>query len=166
MPKPRIPNQAKIIRGTFRKDRAPANEPQPEKVLEILRPPSYMSKYAKKLWKKLAAELVEKGILTVLDLSALEMTCSAYGAFREAQEAVYQIISDPETGKRRRQTLAEYMAGRTSHSAPEYTAMKQMWQIFRLYLAEFGFTPASRSKLDLPEPGSKAEDPMERLWRE
>ena len=47
MPKPRIPTQTKIIRGTFRKDRAAVNEPHPEKVVEVPRPPSYLSKYAK-----------------------------------------------------------------------------------------------------------------------
>ena len=166
MSKPRVPTQTKIIRGTFRKDRAAANEPRPEKVVEVPRPPSYLSKHAKKLWNKLAEELVDKGILTVLDLPALEMCCEAYGQFREAQEIVFQSIVDPETGKRRRQTLTEYMAGRTSHSAPEYTAMNKLYQTFRLYLAEFGLTPATRLKLDLPELGSKAEDPMERLWNE
>jgi P27 family predicted phage terminase small subunit len=166
MPKLRIPTQTKIIRGTFRKDRTAANEPRPERVVEVSRPPSYLSKYAKKLWKKLAGELVEKGILTVLDLPALEVCCEAYGQFREAQEIVFKVIVDPETRKRRRQTLTEYMKGRSSHSAPEYTAMNKLYQTFRLYLTEFGLTPAARSKLDLPATGSKAEDPMERLWNE
>jgi P27 family predicted phage terminase small subunit len=132
MPKLRIPTQTKIIRGTFRKDRTAANEPRPERVVEVSRPPSYLSKYAKKLWKKLAGELVEKGILTVLDLPALEVCCEAYGQFREAQEIVFKVIVDPETRKRCRQTLTEYMKGRSSHSAPEYTLQDRNWISRRL----------------------------------
>jgi P27 family predicted phage terminase small subunit len=165
MSNPRKPTQTKIIHGTFRKDRAPKNEPQPEKVREIPRPPSYLSKYAKKAWKALAGELVEKGILTVIDSLAMEVCCEAYGQYRLAYEAVFRPV-DPETGKRMKQTLAEYMKDRNSQTMPEYTAMTKAWGTFKSYLIEFGMTPAARTKLDITDKKGEETDPMERLFHE
>lgn len=162
--RPRKPTQSKILHGTFRNDRAPKNEPQPEKILEIPRPPSHLSKYAKKLWKQLAGELVEKGILTVLDTAALEACCEAYGQYRMAHEAVFRPV-DPETGKKGKRTLAEYLRGRNSQTMPEYTTMTKAWTTFKTFLTEFGMTPASRGKLDISEKGDE-KDPMERLFHE
>jgi P27 family predicted phage terminase small subunit len=159
------PTQAKIIQGTFRKDRAPAKEPKPEKVSNVPKPPAYLSKYAKKVWKDLAEELVEKGILTVVDLPALEACCEAYGQYRLAFEAVFRPV-DPETGKKGKRTLARYMKGRNSQTMPEYTAMNKAWATFKSFLTEFGLTPASRTKLEIAEPKGKGEDPMEKLWNE
>lgn len=159
------PTQAKIIQGTFRKDRAPKKEPEPEKVSEVPKPPAYLSKYAKKAWKALAEELVKKGILTVIDNLALEVCCEAYGQYRLAYEAVFRPV-DPKTGKRGKRTFAEYMRGRNSQTMPEYTSMKRAWATFKGYLTEFGLTPASRTKLEIAEPKGKGEDPMEKLWNE
>ena len=162
---PKKPTKLKLIQGTFRKDRTVKNEPQPKSVIEIPRPPSYLSKYAKKMWKALVGELVHKGILTMVDLHALEVCCETYGQYRLAHEAVFRPI-DPETGKRTKRTLAEYMKGRNSQTTPEYTAMTKAFTSFKGYLAEFGLTPASRGKLDIPrEPGDEI-DPMEKLYHE
>lgn len=159
------PTQAKIIQGTFRKDRAPKKEPEPKPISLIPRPPSHLSKYAKKAWKALAEELVEKGILTVIDTLALQVCCEAYGQYRLAYEAVFRPI-DRKTGKRGKRTFAEYMKGENSQTTPEYAAMNKAWATFKSYLAEFGLTPASRTKLEIVEPKGKGEDPMEKLWNE
>jgi len=159
------PTKTKIIQGTFRNDRAPANEPKPEKVSDIPKPPAYLNKYAKKIWKALAEELKDKGILTVVDLPALEICCEAYGQYRLACEAVFRPV-DPKTGKRGKRTLAEYLKGRNSQTMPEYTAMKGCWATFKSFLTEFGLTPASRTKLEIVEPKGKEDDPMEKLWNE
>lgn len=161
----RKPTGTKIIHGTFRKDRAQEREPEPEKVAEIPKPPSYLSKYAKKLWKSLAGELVEKGILTVVDVPALEACCEAYGQYRAAHEAVFRPVS-PLTGNREKRTLAEYMRGRNSQTMPEYSTMTKAWTTFKSYLVEFGLTPASRSRVGIPDPKGKENDPMEKLYRE
>ena len=165
MANPRKPTKLKLIHGTFRKDRAPANEPEPEKVTDIPRPPSYLDKYAKKLWKSLAGELVEKGILTVVDIPALEITCELYGQYRLAHEAVFCPV-DPETGKKVKRSLAEYMEGRNSQTMPEHIAMTKAFSMFRAYLIEFGLTPASRSRLDVPKIPEDKEDLMKRLYDE
>ena len=163
--RPKKPTITKLRDGTFRFDRASVNEPQPEKVSEIPKPPSYLTKYAKKLWKTLAAELVEKGILTIIDLPALETCCEAYGQYRAAHEAVFHPVDD-KTGKRTKRTLAEYLKGRNSQTVPEYTAMTKAFNTFKAYLIEFGMTPASRSKLDISEVPDENIDPMQRLYHD
>jgi len=165
MPNTRKPRKTKIIRGTFRKDRNPQHEPEPAVVNAVPKPPSQLNRYAKKLWKSLAAELVDKGIMTVVDLAALEVCCAAYGEYRAAFDAVYRP-RDPETGRLMRRTFAEYMVDRNSQTMPEYTAMRQAWILFKGYLVEFGFTPASRNRIEIPKPKSDKEDPIEGMWNE
>lgn len=160
--RPRVPREVKVIRGTFRKDRNPEHEMEPSKVPEVPKPPSYLGKYAKKLWKQLAPELYDAGILTVVDLPALEMCCDAYGQFRELRDAIHRPL-DPDTGKKGKRTLAEYMLGQNSQTMPEYTNMKSAFQTFKSYLTEFGFTPASRNRIEIPEPKKPEEDPMGKL---
>jgi P27 family predicted phage terminase small subunit len=161
----RKPTKMKLIHGTFRKDRMPENEPEPERLIEVPRPPSYLTKYAKKLWKSLAAELVEHGILTKIDTAALEACCEAYGQYRAAHEAVFRP-RDPETGKLMKRTLAEYMKGRNSQTMPEYTSMMKAFNTFKTYMIEFGLTPASRGRIDIPKSPEAETDTMKRLYHE
>lgn len=161
MGRKRIPDSLKIIQGTFRKDRA-LDSPEPDPLHEVPKPPSYLSKYGKKIWRELAPDLVEKQILTSVDLYTFEMLCSAYQTFREAQDAIYRPV-DPETGKKTRRTLAEYMAGRNSQTCLEYQVMKQSYNSYKAYMAEFGLSAPSRSKIDLKGP-MLDEDPIEKMW--
>ena len=166
MPNPPKPNKTKVIQGTFRKYRAPKNEPDPAPVLTLPNPPTVMPKHGKRLWKKLGLELLDKGLLTVVDLPAFEMCCFTYGLYREAAEVVFKHITDPNTGRRRRQTFEEYMAGRNSQTMPEYTSLKQAFTAYRGFLSEFGLSPGTRSRIDLPERESDEGDPIERMWNE
>jgi P27 family predicted phage terminase small subunit len=162
----RIPTKIKIIRGTFRKDRVPEHEPEPEPVRDMPKPPPDLPSAGKKLWKKLAAELVDKKVLTVVDLPALEVCCLNYGLFKELHRAIHKKIEDPVTGKLRKRTLAEYMQGKSSQTMPEYVQMARAFTTFKSYLTEFGLTPSSRARLDIPEAEPEEVDPIERMWNE
>jgi phage terminase, small subunit, putative, P27 family len=160
----RKPRQLKVIQGTFRKDRNPEHEPEPQKFVEVPRPPSWLNSHGKRRWWDLAEELVRNGLLTVVDIPALEMTCDIYGQYRDLHDAIYKPI-DPDTGKRTKRTLAQYMAGRNSQTIPEYTAMRNLLAAYKSYLAEFGLTPVSRNRVNIPKP-ERAADPMEALLNE
>ena len=155
----RIPKRAKIIRGTFRHDRNPENEPEPEKCMIVPGAPSYLGTYAKALWKRVAGAMVESGILTTVDLPALELMCSAYEEFREAREAVYF------TAKGKARTLRQYMRGKNSQTMPEYNALKSAFAAYKSYATEFGLTPSSRNRIDLKPPKEPEADPMEALLK-
>lgn len=163
----RKPRELKVLHGTFRADRNPGNEPDPEKVVDIPKYPTGMNKHARKLWKNLCTELIDLGVLTVVDLPAMEICCVNYGLYKDAHEAVYsEKVKDPETGKLKKikRSLAEYMKGRNSQTIPEYTAMTKAFETFKSYITEFGLTPASRNRLNLPE--KPEEDGMEKLDNE
>jgi len=165
MGRPTKPTQLKVVQGTYREDRIPENEPQPEKVASVPKPPAYLTKYAKELWKDLADELIAQSMLTILDMPALEACCEAYGQYRAAHEAVFRP-KDPETGKQRDRTLAEYMKERNSQTMPEYTAMTKAFNTLKAYLIEFGMTPASRGRISIPNSPEEETNTMERLHNE
>lgn len=163
MGRPTKPTRLKVIQGTYREDRAPVNEPQPEKVIKLPKPPRYLSKYAKTLWGALVEELTAQGILTIIDMPALEACCEAYGQYRAAHEAVFHPV-DFETGKQTDRTLAEYMDKRNSQTMPEYTAMTKAFAILKAYLIEFGMTPAARGRISIPDSPGEETDTMKRLY--
>jgi P27 family predicted phage terminase small subunit len=159
--------KAKIIKmhhGTYRADRNPKNEPDPEVLTEIPKPPSFLHRYGKQFWKKLVPVLIEEGLLTVVDLPALEICCDLYAQWREAHDAVFRPV-DPETGKKGKRSLAQYMKGRNSQTQPEYSAMKSSYQAFKSYMAEFGLSPLARNRIDIPMTKEDL-DPMEELLDE
>ena len=159
-----LPKTSKIIRGTFRKyrDGKPVFTPPP---VAVPKPPAGMNRWARAQWKKLAGELAEQGLLTSLDLVALQLCAEAYGTYVEAREAIYRP-RDPETGKHIRRTLAQYLEGRNSQTAPELTAMRAAERAFRMYLSEFGLSPSARQRLAPPKTGDAGQDPMEKLLNE
>jgi P27 family predicted phage terminase small subunit len=150
------PTQLKIIHGTFRKHRAKKGEPKPQLVDEVPKPPRHLNGFGKWIWRRIAPELVEKRILTVLDLQSLEILCDAYGLYRAARAAML----------RKGRTLQQYLQGQNSQTTPEATMMRQCWATFKAFMAEFGLSPASRGKLDIPAPKESEEDPMKRLLDE
>ena len=153
----RVPKERKIIRGTFRNDRNPAEEPEPTIVDKVPSCPPHLGRHAKAIWKRLAPEMVRAGVLTVVDVPALEILCSTYQDYRDAREAVFLN----EKGKP--QTLRQYLRGRNSQTMPEYNALKAAYATYKSYAVEFGLTPSSRNRIDLKPAKAAEADPMEEL---
>lgn len=161
MAKPRVPSKLKIIRGTFRNNEAPVNEPTPPILPNAPCAPSHLNSWGKKMWKATAAELLSLGMLAKLDLYSLEILCEQYGIYRELKDAItHQKGSD---GKRKKISYADYFAGQNSQTIPEYAAMRAAFERYSALLKEFGLSPASRSRMDIPREPPKAVDEMEKL---
>lgn len=161
----RKPRAQKIIQGTFRKDRNPKQEPAVDLLAEPPKPPTGLNRWARKIWKELAPELVDKGVLSSVDLFAFEALCVQYGIYRELHHAIthWTIYDDDGNPVRTvKQSVAQYMRGRNSQTMPEYTAMRQAFAQFKTYLEQFGLTPVSRNRIEV-QGGSKDEDPMEAI---
>jgi phage terminase small subunit len=120
MPGPaKTPRAFKVIAGTDRKDRRPADDtPQYPKVgaSEFPKPPQHLNVDGAALWKELGGLLVKSGVLQVPDLYALEQLCYAWQRFRKKAKADMDI------------------------TASEDNALKALW-------AEFGLTPAARRRV-------------------
>lgn len=159
----RKPKQLKIIQGTFRADRNPEHEPEIPPLSEYPKAPSYLNRWAKRKWKELVPQLVDTGILTGVDLGALELCCLQYGIVLELHDAITHYVN--EDGKRTKRSIAQYLEGRTIQSQPEYSAMKEAARMYKALAEQFGITPASRSRVDI-QGGEKEIDPMEALLDE
>ena len=150
--RPRKPTQKKIIHGTFRKDRAPKNEPIPEKS-EKEKAPWWMKGYVtRKAYRDLSRYLKENGLLTKLDEMALEMLVSAYAKWRDAREKAKIGIYKTSKG---------YVGFN-----PMITVEKTYFKELRDMLIEFGMTPSARSRIDVKEPEGKEEDMIEKMLNE
>src|SRR6266851_520301 len=77
MPNPRKPSHLKVISGTYRRDRAPLNEPQPARISRP-RPPAHLSPVAKEAWRAFSVILSRAGVLTEMDCFALEGLAESY----------------------------------------------------------------------------------------
>jgi len=158
MPAHKIPTKIKIIRHTFRKDRAPGPEPQPEVIIEVPEPPDELMGAGRKTWERLAPELVRIGLLTVADLDAFFALCMHWGMAQEIADTILHYV-DQKTKRRRQRSIAEYLKAETKKKgAPGTTTFAKLavidrWRAeeaaaFRI-MAHFGMTPASRAKLNI-----------------
>jgi len=150
----RKPRTAKIIQGTFRKDRNPKREPTPALIVDPPKPPSGLNRWARKEWKRLAAELQDQQLLTTVDLAALEIACAAYGVYRECAQTIRKKYGG----------IAKYLDtdGENSHTRPLFSAVRHAWAAYKSYLIEFGLSPASRNRIEAPM-HKQGQDPMEKL---
>ena len=131
--RPRTPTAMKIIRGTFRKDRGNAAEPQPEASIPAC--PSHLNKEAKKEWRRLAGELYVLGLLSRIDRAALAGYCQAYGRWVMAEEHLTQegLTTKAQSGY--------------EQPSPWLSIANKSLEQVRVLGAEFGLTPVSRSKV-------------------
>lgn len=136
---------------------------KPEDAIDTLpRAPAYLGKYGKAMYKTVTEALVPLGLLAARDVPGLELACSAYNVARECLEAVaFEYTAD---GKKRKRNLSAYLSGKTSQNIPELTNATKLLTAARGLLAEYGLTPASRSRIGAPvEQKPKTPDGMEGL---
>lgn len=146
-PKPTI---LKKLAGNPGKRPLNENEPKPIAAGRIS-PPAWMDDLARKEWRRVVPELKRMGLLTKVDLAALEVYCDAVSTFIKAAEVVNAkgFIFKTSTG---------YMA-----QLPHVNIKNQAANVIRAFCQEFGLTPSSRSKIQLPNDDGEEEDPMEKL---
>lgn len=88
-----------------------------------MRPPTWLSKFAKAEWRRVVPELSARRILTTADLGSLEHYCTAHGRVREI-ELLLRAGIDPKLFRMQDKAMV--------------TA--------RQLAAELGLTPVSRSR--------------------
>jgi len=113
------------------------------------------------MWRETAAELVSLKMLAKLDLYSLEILCEQYGIYRELKDAITHVVS--LDGSRKKISYAKYLAGQNSQTIPEYAAMRASFERYSSLLKEFGLSPASRSRMDIPREPPNEKDEMEKL---
>lgn len=144
------PTQLKLVRNNPGHRPLPEHEPQPPKPRRLT-PPSHLSKAAKAEYRRIGAKLQDLGVLSDIDLRALELYANTYVEWVEATHKVAtvgMVIKTP----------AGYPI-QNPYLAVANTASKRMQSL----LSEFGMTPSSRARLGFN--GTPPEkDPTERYF--
>jgi len=113
-------------------------------------PPRTLDAVGRKLWKDVVGGLLQLGILSQFDLAAIEGYCEAY------QTAVRATLALQQRARENKQAgiAAPYFCYKAKDGGwmpyKEVGVKEKAWAALRMYAIEFGFTPASRSRVQLP----------------
>jgi P27 family predicted phage terminase small subunit len=112
------------------------HEPRPEPALPEC--PPELSPPARREWERLSGELSKLNLITKLDRGALATYCGAYALWAEAMEHIqkYGTIVKSPTGY--------------PIQSPYLAVANRQAEIMMRVASEFGFTPASRSRITAP----------------
>jgi P27 family predicted phage terminase small subunit len=133
------PTRLKVLTGNPGKRPLNESEPRPEPVVPEC--PPELGEVARKEWDRLAAELGPLRITTNLDRGALAAYCGAYALWAEAMGAIQKFGS-----------MIKSPSGYPVQS-PYLAVANRQTEIMMRIASEFGFTPASRSRISTPSPG-------------
>lgn len=136
------PTRLKVLTGNPGKRALNQSEPVPEPAIPDC--PPELGIVAKREWARLVHELGKLRIITNLDRAALASYCGAYALWAEATEQIEKYGS-----------MVKSPSGYPQQS-PYLAIANRQTEIMMRIASEFGFTPASRSRLSTP---SVAEPP-------
>lgn len=144
MPRKVIPTKIKLVKGTFRADRANPNEPDyPVKIPE---PPQHLNNLGRAEWDLMSKEFGKQGLLAQVDKACLASYCQLYGRWSQAEADLNKstLLIKTTSGN----IIQNPLLGIAN------TALKLMNKC----LLEFGMSPASRSKVSARK-SKKGSDP-------
>src|SRR5580698_4303152 len=127
------PTRMKLLTGNPGKRPMNMHEPKPDPVVPDC--PAELGPVARREWDRLAGELGKLKLLTTLDRAALAAYCGAYALWAEATEAIQKYG-----------TMVKSPSGYPIQS-PYVSIANRQAEIMMRIASEFGFTPASRSRI-------------------
>ncbi len=130
------PTRLKILTGNPGKRPLNADEPRPE--VAVPECPVELGAIARGEWDRMVAQLAPLRILTQLDRAALASYCGAYAMWAEATEAIQKYGA-----------MVKSPSGYPVQS-PYVAIANRQTEIMMRIASEFGFTPASRSRISAP----------------
>lgn len=132
------PTRLKKFHGTARRQDLERREPNPTP--KAPKCPGWLPKEAKKKWRELAPEMERLGLLTMVDGLTFSMLLLHWSVAVDAAKTMKAegITSEDERGLSRKHPLAQILRDNSV--------------MFRAYAAEFGLSPSTRARLDLPAP--------------
>jgi P27 family predicted phage terminase small subunit len=134
------PTRMKVLTGNPGK--RPLNDTEPNPAPAVPECPPELGRVAHREWDRLVGELATLRLLTNLDRAALAAYCGSYALWAEAMEAIQKFGA-----------MVKSPSGYPIQS-PYVAIANRQAEIMMRIASEFGFTPASRSRISTP---SKAE---------
>lgn len=142
------PTNLKVLEGNPSKRSLNENEPKPKVPDKIPDPPPWLSSYAKKEWNRVAPQLHKLGLLTEIDIAALASYCQSYDRLIRAEKAIR--AHEKEHGSLLFTTETGY-----AQQIPEIGIANSAMKNIKVFAAEFGMTPSSRSSLNVEKPDTE-----------
>ena len=135
--RPRKPTRIKELTGNPGKRPLNRREPQPDQGPPTR--PNWLLPEAKREWVRVTRELAEMGLLARADRAALSNYCEWWARWVQAERALKEcgLTFTTQNG---------YVQQR-----PEVAIAQKAAAICKSFLTEFGLTPASRSRVVVPE---------------
>ena len=130
------PTRLKLLTGNPGKRPFNMDEPKPDPIVPDC--PPELGPVAQREWQRLSGELDKLRILTELDRAALAAYCGAYALWAEATENIQKFG-----------TMVKSPTGYPIQS-PYVSIANRQAEIMMRIASEFGFTPASRSRISVP----------------
>jgi len=112
--------------------------------------PEWLNEEAKKEWSRVSPILESLGLLTILDRAALEAYCVCYSRILEAEQKIKEIG-----------LIVKDRRGSVKKN-PYVTIASSYSKLMISLCGEFGMTPSSRGRMQLPI-GPDDDNDMERL---
>ena len=141
------PTRLKVLTGNPGKRPLNPNEPRPAAVMPEC--PSELGPAAQREWTRLVGELSSLNMITSLDRAALATYCGAYALWAESTEAIQKFGA-----------MVKSPTGYPMQS-PYISIANRQAEIMMRIASEFGFTPASRSRISVPRENDRTLfDPM------
>ena len=129
------PTAAKELAGNPGKRKLALAEPKPKINLgKVPKPPAHLGRFARKFWTDYAPMVVTLGLLSEADPAAFEFLADTHDRYRQAKADV------KKHGR-------VYVKDGIARLRPEVRILAEAAKEFRQWCAEFGFTPASRSRV-------------------
>ncbi|BAL73759.1 hypothetical protein S23_05380 [Bradyrhizobium cosmicum] len=132
------PTRMKALTGNPGKRPLNPHEPRPEPTAPDC--PLELSPLARQEWMRLTAELAKLDLITHLDRGALATYCGAYALWAEAMVQIQKYGS-----------MVKSPTGYPMQS-PYLSIANRQAELMMRVASEFGFTPASRSRISVPPP--------------
>ena len=140
MARPPKPKEAKILAGTFRKDREPVDDPMEAKpVKKVPAPPLSLQGHPRAVgkWQEVAGLLIESDVLKLTDLDVLESYCIAWLTMVDASDEV----------RREGLTVDGAMGGVQKN--PACTVLAQAQAEHRQLSTLLGLNPSARTRINV-----------------
>jgi len=137
--------------------------------VEIPEAPASLRGEARSEWERITPHLAKLGLISQIDRAALAAYCTAWGDFVWAENRVAALNDEArevgdKTGERGR--IWDTPSGYKQISVPLQIRNRAM-EVMAKFLAEFGMSPASRSRVTASDPQSSLpgfDAPQEGGW--
>ncbi|QND73644.1 phage terminase small subunit P27 family [Tardiphaga robiniae] len=135
----RKPKPTRLKALTGNPGKRPMNKNEPRPIPSFPDCPPELGPAAQREWTRLVRELSSLNMVTSLDRAALATYCGAYALWAEATEAIQKFGA-----------MVKSPTGYPMQS-PYISIANRQAEIMMRIASEFGFTPASRSRIAVPE---------------